>query len=195
MVLTGISIALGSKLGAEADGSLISTWLIGQRKCEALNLPSRTRSLVWFIFGAILGIVLPKLLTTAFNRSIFPEHRDEVARSTSPDGAVDAVMIRSDCGAPCSANYSVSIVPKGTRPHGLAGEPIFSADDMMDQRIVWKQAHLLEILYSKAFILSFQNVSYPFQTPQNGQNGIYRVEIRLSPSSPDFSYLDKNETY
>ena len=146
-------------------------------------------ALGWFLAGVIFAIGAPKLLFMALNRVILPEQRHEVSRVTSPDAVVDAVMIRSECGAPCSTNYSVFIVPKGNQVQTNSASSIFSADDMFDQRLTWKQAHLLEIGYSKAFIISFQNVSYPFKNPAKNQSSMYRVEVRLSPTSQGFSYL------
>src|SRR5450432_1583374 len=40
---------------------------------------------------------------------------DEVQRSTSPDGQVDAIVTESDCGAPYSFVYEISLVPTGKR--------------------------------------------------------------------------------
>jgi hypothetical protein len=54
------------------------------------------------------GLVLALLLLASGCGSI-----DEVARVTSPDGRVDAVLTESDCGAPCSLGYEVRLELKG----------------------------------------------------------------------------------
>lgn len=143
---------------------------------------------VWFIAGVVCTLVVPKVFLLVLNRVIFPEERTEVSRVTSPDGAVDAVAIRSDCGAPCSTNYSVFLVPKGTRIRGSSAQPAFSADDVSGEHLVWSQPHLLEIGYTRAFIINFQNVAYPF-TDHMGNRTLQRFEIRLAPASSSFSYL------
>jgi hypothetical protein len=143
---------------------------------------------VWFLAGVLCTVVAPKLFLLVLNRVIFPEERTEVSRVTSPDGTVDAVAIRSDCGAPCSTNYSVFLVPRGTRIRGSSTQPAFSADDVSGEHLAWSQPHLLEIGYNRAFIINFQNVAYPF-TDHMGNRTLQRFEIRLAPASSSFSYL------
>jgi hypothetical protein len=148
----------------------------------------------WFSAGVICAIVAPKLFRLGLSHVVFPEHRVELSRVTSPDADVDAVMIRSDCGARCSTNYSVFLVPKGNRVRENSDQAAFSAVDMSDEHLAWKQPHLLEVAYGRAFILGFQNVSYPFKETVKSQKPIYRVEIRLAPISPGFSYLTEADT-
>jgi hypothetical protein len=38
--------------------------------------------------------------------------RDEVRRVTSPDGRIDAIIIETNCGAPCDFGYEVRLSPK-----------------------------------------------------------------------------------
>jgi len=59
------------------------------------------------IFAIALGACLPS-----------PGSRDEVARSSSPTGRVDAVLVETNGGATTPFGYSVYVVPKGARvPH------------------------------------------------------------------------------
>jgi hypothetical protein len=152
------------------------------------------RSRVLFVFlsfsaGIAVGILAPWLLRDGAGRVLFPEHRHEIARATSPDGTVDAVMEGIECGAPCSSGYSVSVVPKGSAPPKDPVQHILVADDMVNAQIRWNESHLLDISYDRAFIHSFRNVTYPLGQRGNVESWRYAVEIRLSPSSARFSYL------
>lgn len=42
--------------------------------------------------------------------------RDEVARATSPDGLIDAVLVETNGGATTAFGYEVHIVPRGAEP-------------------------------------------------------------------------------
>jgi hypothetical protein len=144
---------------------------------------------VSFIAGIVVGIVAPRLLRGGADRVLFPEHRHEIARATSPDGTVDAVMEGIECGAPCSSGYSVSVVPRGSPPPKDTVQQVFDADDMVNAQIRWNESRLLDISYDKAFIHSFHNVAYPLGRPGNAESWRYAVEIHLAPSSARFSYL------
>jgi hypothetical protein len=137
---------------------------------------------------------VPRLIRLAANRAIFPEQRAEISRVTSPDGVVDAVMIEKNCGAPCSIDHAVFVVPKGQKVPQDSDQAVFSADDISSDKLVWKQSHLLEVSYGRAFVLNFRNVAYPFYPTKNDHAPAYRVEIRLAPTSSAFSYLSEPET-
>ncbi len=142
-----------------------------------------------FIAGIAVGIVAPRLIRGGADRLLFPEHRREIARATSPDGTVDAVMEGIECGAPCSSAYFVSVVPKGSTALRDPVQQVFVADDMVNAQIRWSEPHLLDITYDKAFIHNFRNVAYPFGRAGDVGSWRYAVEIHLIPSSPRFSYL------
>jgi len=144
---------------------------------------------VSFIAGMAVAIVVPRLVEAGAKRLIFPDQYTEIARITSPDGAVDAVMEEADCGAPCSSVYSVSIVHRGDLALRDPVEQVFIADDVVNARIRWQEPFLLSISYDKALIHSFHNVGYPFAKAGNVDSWKYMVEIRLAPSSTRFSYL------
>jgi|SRR5450631_710452 hypothetical protein len=113
----------------------------------------------------------------------FPLSFEEISRVTSPDGAVDAVMIQDNCGAPCSFGYSVFIVPKGQSAPRDFEQDVFHADSMADEKLGWRPERVLEIAYRKAEIYKFRNISYPLgEYGAKEKNWEYRVEVRLAPS-------------
>jgi hypothetical protein len=145
---------------------------------------------VGFVAGVASAVFAPALLDRIVGK-VFPitVERSEEARVTSPDGTVDAVMELFDCGPVCSADYVVSIVPKGATKRD-AVQRTLDAEDMVNPRLEWKENHLLEISYDRAYIQSFTNVIYPFGQPGGERESwFYMVEVRLSPTSSGFSYL------
>jgi hypothetical protein len=144
-------------------------------------------------FPFVSGIAITLLGMWLFHRiaetAVFPEHRTEVARVTSPDGRVDAVAERVDCGAPCSSGYIVSVVPRGVAGPSAPTQRIFWADDIVNPQVRWNESHLLDIAYDKALIQNFRNVAYPLGRPGDVESWEYAVEVHLSPSSNRFSYL------
>lgn len=142
-----------------------------------------------------VAFIAPKLIGVVVQRVIFPISRKEVARVASPDGTVDAVMVVTDCGAPCSFDYAVYVVPKGNEApaRDAVGLDVFSAENIVDGRLVWKQPHLLEISYSRALIDGFRNLAHPFGKIGDEASWKYAVEVRLSPTAPGFSYLQGDQ--
>jgi len=161
-------------------------------------MPNASRRLVLyiaisFLAGIACAIVVPSLIGRSADR-LFRLDQEEIARVTSPDGVVDAVMIRDNCGAVCPYGYSVFVVPKAQPAPSDLKQSAFSADDMVGERLAWKQPHLLSIGYDKALIYRFHNVSYPlgeFHARQN--NWDYKVEVQLVPSAA-FAYLQQKDT-
>jgi hypothetical protein len=121
---------------------------------------------------------------------VFPENRKEVQRLTSPDNRVDAVAEQSDCGAPCSVQYSISIVPKGAPPSYDLARQILVVEDATKLQLQWSEPQLLDVTYDRARIDTFQNVVYPFSKRGDAESWRYMVEGRLEPLS-HFSYLKK----
>src|SRR5579864_523788 len=113
--------------------------------CEASG--STNRQLLWiavaFIAGIMVAVVGPWLLRGHFSS----QRLQEIARVTSPDGG---------CGAMCSDTYLVSVVPRGAKVPTAIEHYAFSADDMTDGQIRWRQSHLLEISYRRALINQFR---------------------------------------
>jgi hypothetical protein len=146
-------------------------------------------TVVSFFAGIAVAFLGPRLIHAAAARLLFPENRTEIARIPSPDGMVDAVAQRTNCGAPCSSSYVVSIVPKGAIAPRDSEKQVFLADDIVNAQVRWKEPHLLDIGYDKAFIENFRNVTYPLGSPGDVESWHYAVEVHLSPSSAGFSYL------
>jgi len=153
------------------------------RRQEALAV------LLSFVAGIASAVLVPKLIGGAAHRWLLPKDRHEVERTTSPDGTVDAVTEVTECGAPCSSTYIVSVVPRGRKASRDAVQQVFVADDLVNARVHWKELYLLDISYDRAFIHSFCNVAYPLGRPGDVESWRYAVEIHLSPSSARFSYL------
>ena len=119
---------------------------------------------------------------------------DEETRVTSPNGELDAVLVREDGGgAPGGWEWYVYIVAKGNPVVRPRSHSIFNAGTLTDEKVIWTQEHLLEIHYDIAEINQFTNIwgSSEIQNGRKGRNE-YFVEIRLAPSSRDFSLLTPN---
>lgn len=145
--------------------------------------------LLSFFAGIGAAFFVPRLARGGIDKVLSPVHLQEVARVTSPDGTVDAVLENAECGAPCPSEYSVSVVPREGRVPTDPAQYVFQADEIVSPQIRWKQPHLLEIAYDRAFIDSFRNMAYPLGKSGNEKSWRYAVEVRLSPSSSGFSYL------
>ena len=96
----------------------------------------------------------------------------ELARVTSPDEVVDAVLVETNVGATVATPSEVYIVPKGSK---VTGAPILRGDHMEHLNVLWKQPRLLEVSYSKGRIFSFTN----FWESADVQNWTYIVEVEL----------------
>jgi hypothetical protein len=119
---------------------------------------------------------------------------DEEIRVTSPNGELDAVLVREDGGgAPGGWEWYVYIVAKGNPVVRPRSHSLFNAGTLTDEKIMWTQEHLLEIHFNVAEINQFTNIwgSSEIQNGPEGRNE-YFVEIRLAPSTTDFSLLTPN---
>jgi hypothetical protein len=115
----------------------------------------------------------------------------EVARVTSPNGQLDAVIIREDGGGAAGGwEWYAYIVAKASGVDQRKAHSIFHAGSLTGQKLVWSQAHLLEIHYGIADIEEFRNLWGLSEIQNVGSVGErdYLVEIRLVPSA-DFSLL------
>lgn len=120
---------------------------------------------------------------------------EEIGRVKSPDGMVDAVLVRSNGGATTSFGYSVFLVPAGTRfdERAQVFQPdyaLFVADHQVDLELVWKEPKFLEIRHVKARIFQFSN----FWHSREVQDFHYTVEVRLVPLKEASSLLDRDKT-
>jgi hypothetical protein len=119
-------------------------------------------------------------------------HFSEEARVTSPNGALDAVIIREDGGDALSGfEWHAFIVAKGSAVDVHKSNEIFRASSLTDEKLVRSQPHLLEIHYDAASIEQFRNLWGLYEIQSVGSQGErdYLVEIRLAPASLPFSLL------
>ena len=101
-------------------------------------------------------------------------------------------MIRESYGGALGGfEWNVFIVPKGKKAPTDKRRAVFQAPILTAEKLVWNQAHLLEIHYDIAHIERFRNLWGLWEVRDVGSRGEhdYEVEIRLVPSSPDFSML------
>jgi len=116
----------------------------------------------------------------------------EEARVTSPDGRFDAVITEATVGPVLGGGvyWNVFIVPKGAAAPKDDKNSLLNASVLRGEKLVWKQNHLLEVHYDLAEIEEFQNVWGSYELQGRGwRPGDYMAEVRLVPSSPDFSFL------
>jgi len=116
----------------------------------------------------------------------------EQVRVTSPNGKLDAVLIREDGGGAAGGwEWYVYIVAKGSPGVAKNAHPIFNAGTLTDGTLSWSKEHLLEIHYNVAYINQFRNLWGLSEIQNVGTAGErdYLVEIRLVPASPDYSLL------
>ncbi|MEK8018109.1 MAG: hypothetical protein VSS75_014640 [Candidatus Parabeggiatoa sp.] len=90
--------------------------------------------------------------------------REEMARISSPDFRVDAILIRANAGATTSFVFEVYIVQSGDVP--TEDDLLFRGDKMEGLKLRWVQSKLLTIQYEQGRIFHFSN----FWSSQNVQN-------------------------
>ena len=78
----------------------------------------------------------------------------EVARISSSDHLVDAVLIERETDATVSTPYLVYLVPTGEKK---LETPILLGDHFDNLKLVWKGPRMLEIEYSREDIQEFTN--------------------------------------
>ena len=104
--------------------------------------------------------------------------RVEVARISSPDAKLDAVVIRTNVNATTPYGHDIYLVPTGSKPKYDRAN--FRADHFEGWKVTWEQPKLLEIEYDEARIFHFSN----FWQSIDFDEARYVVEIRLAPRSP-----------
>jgi hypothetical protein len=133
-------------------------------------------------FNAVLLMVL--LCSTSACFSLFGDpHFEEIARAKSPDGVVDAVLVRGNRGATTPYTFSAFLVPSGTAfdqksPWFEAQRALFTTDHQEGLELSWRVAKFLEIRYAKGRIYRFTN----FWQAREVQDFTYVVELRLVPT-------------
>ncbi len=110
----------------------------------------------------------------------------EIERIQSPDKKVEVVIVTSNGGATTSIAYHIYIVQAGKEY--TKGFELLTADHVSKCIVAWKKDKLLTIKYKNARIFHFSN----FWHSDKLDNWKYVVELRLEPSTEDFS-LDKRD--
>jgi hypothetical protein len=113
-------------------------------------------------------------------------HYSESKRITSPDHEVQAVILTGDAGA-TTANATFVVIVSTNQvvdtENFQQSDAVFKADHLKGFHVFWKEPHLLVIQYDEARISSFNNL----WDVLNHRQYAYPVEIRLAPTSKDFS--------
>jgi len=113
---------------------------------------------------------------------------DEIDRIKSPDGMVDAVHVRGNCGATTPFSENIFIVQNGAKtPVPKDRYQFFIADYVEGLKLKWRGSKVLEIYYTEARIFHFTN----FWHSKDVQNFTYVVEIRLRPETEDHALSRK----
>lgn len=131
---------------------------------------------------------------------------EEISRVRSPDGKVDAVLMRGNAGAMSSFTYCLYVVPfgceiseKDIRKNKY--KVVLDGSRMDGEKIVWLKTGVLEIQYREAEIYQFVDRISPLSEDKH-----YEVEIKKTlladtpagtPSSSDrwlknYIYSDQN---
>jgi len=110
---------------------------------------------------------------------------DEIARVSSPDNVLDAVLIQGRTGATVATPSYGYIVRKGEWPR--KNDRVLVADHFGFESFKWKDLNLLEIRYSEGRIFQFKNF---WRLKNDGSPSDRAVEIRLQATiegnSPEF---------
>jgi hypothetical protein len=142
-------------------------------------------------FGAIFALCLLAACKEGTHKTTGGADRVEEARVTCPDGRFDAVMTREPIGGVLGGVYwNVFIVPKDAPAPKDDNNAILHAAVLRGEKLIWKENHLLEIHYDIAHIEQFRNLWGSNEVQGHGwRKGDYLAEVRLVPSSPDFSFV------
>jgi hypothetical protein len=155
----------------------------------SLCFPTRRRAIV------MCGVLITCFSSGCGSSGTYTVPRgDEETRVTSPNGDLDAVLVREDGGGAAGGwDWGVYIVAKGSPIVRPRSRSLFEAGTLTDESLTWTQDHLLEIHYDIAEIDQFTNIwsSSEIQNDTEGRNK-YFVEVRLAPSPGEFSLLTPN---
>jgi len=142
----------------------------------------------WTAVGFVLALFLWPCASPidVFLSLVCDVGRAEILRRPSPDGVVDAVLIRVNPGAMSSYWYHLYVLPRGQAP-GKKDHPVFVAKRLLYDHYEWERPHHLLVRYREANIFAFRNL-WSWRNEENLEKS-YLVEIRLEPSVPGPHYL------
>ena len=165
---------------APAISDLIAASLGGTHTLRVLR---RNLAVLVLVVVAVSTSVLPGCDQQAYTTG----EGTELARVTSPNGQLDAVLMRYICGGAVGGGVdsNVYIVRKGASVVPKRGSEILRADPMSGGALAWKRDHLLQVQYDIAYIQAFRNVWGLHEVENVGATGErdFEVEIQLSPKS------------
>jgi len=148
------------------------------------------------VFLLVLGFCCclfgPRLLRAPSGGGV---KRSEEMRVTSPDDRFDAVLVRDSYGGALGGiEWYAYIVRKGRSAPSDSDKAVFWAESLRGENILWKRPHLVELQYDHALIVKLRNLWALDMIEGVGSagEGDYYVEVRLDPTSPDFSLLQPN---
>jgi hypothetical protein len=156
------------------------------------KLTSLLRGAILFVLGFCCCLFGQHLLHSPSDRA---SHRTEEIRVTSPDGRFDAVLVNESYGGALGGiDWYLYVVRKGRAAPVDPDKALFWADSLRGEKVAWREAHLIELQYDRAEILKLRNLWALDMIERVGSagEGDYHVEIRLAPTSPDFSLLQPN---
>ena len=133
----------------------------------------------WFLVrvaGAILGLLaISYLLLLKSCFSYYPITDPASTRITSPDSALDAVLVCDGYGgAVGGVDWFVYVLPKGGAALTGPDKAVLDASELDGAKLRWRTSRILEIHYDRAEILHFRSTWPESDHP---------IEIRLMPSS------------
>jgi hypothetical protein len=122
---------------------------------------TRTAKVVSAVVAAyLIGVVTPYFASYVFAfsaRTLIGE--EELTRTTSPDGALDAVVIEDHPGAWGTISYGLFIVPKGARADTFRGDPVMVVSSEGDPlKPNWVRPHFLSVDAGNAHVKFFGNL-------------------------------------
>jgi hypothetical protein len=115
----------------------------------------------------------------------------EVKRVRSSDGQFDAVILTGDAGATTRTATVVRVIKAGVKIGSEKPpdyEVVFWAADVKNLVVLWKQPKLVDICFDEASIDQFKN----HMEIQRSQDTWDVIELRLRPTSPDFSLPERD---
>lgn len=127
---------------------------------------------------AIVALLLPLYACSPNGIEAREPPGRETARVTSPDSAVDAVVIVNSVDATTAFVHRVYVVPRGAAVPTAAREgEVFRADYVTNLGLRWPRSGMLELAYDTARIFQFTN----FWNSRAVDDFAYVVEVRLAP--------------
>ena len=113
---------------------------------------------------------------------------DEIARITSPDDKVDAVLYRNGgAGAVSSTVYNLIIVKKGG-DFSKDNSVLFQADHVDSLKIEWEKADIFKIKYREARIYKFCN----FWQHREVDNFRHVIELQLEQTKSGYALSNRD---